>query len=142
MQTKEIGERLRSEGIRFTRGRRAVLDALTKAGKPLSAAEVYEELGGSVPLSSVYRSLATLEDAGVLSPHLGNRSLTRYEPSEWLRGHHHHLLCRTCGSVEDIHLPDGLEHRLEELVSEIGVPTGFQATGHALEIEGRCAKCR
>lgn len=138
---REVEARLYEHDVRFTKGRRAVVDALARASGPMSAAELSEELGADVPLSSIYRSLAVLEEAGVLAPHLGAKGLTRFELAEWLMGHHHHLLCVDCGSVADIDIPASKEETVRGLVSEIAALASFEAIDHALEIEGRCAKC-
>ncbi len=127
--------------VRYTRGRRAVVDVLASAEGPLGAAEISDRLRGAVPLSSVYRSLAVLEEAGVLIPHFAQKGLTRYELGEWLRGHHHHLVCIACGTVEDVTLPDALEEAMDRIVRDIGGLTRFDAANHSLEIEGRCTRC-
>lgn len=136
-----VEERLRERGVRFTPSRRAVVGALLAADGPKSAAEVHDLLGAAIPLSSLYRSLAVLEDAGVLTPHHGARGVTRYEPAEWLSGHHHHLVCVICGAVEDVAVPAVEEQDLESMVVEIADRAGFSAANHVLEIEGRCARC-
>lgn len=99
-------------------------------------------MGGEVPVSSVYRSLAVLEEAGVVEPHHGARGLTRYEMAEWVAGHHHHMVCENCGAVEDIELPTDLEVELEHLVGKVAGLSSFAVTGHALEVDGRCVRCR
>lgn len=138
---RQVESRLADQEVRYTRGRRAVVDVLARSEGPLGAAEVNERLGGAVPLSSVYRSLAVLEEAGILIPHFGSRGLTRYELAEWLRGHHHHLVCIDCGTVEDITLPDTMEAEMDRMVLGIGSTTRFEALNHSLEIEGRCQRC-
>lgn len=138
---RQVERRLREGEVRFTKGRRLVVEALARADGPRSAAELHRELGDAVPLSSLYRSLAVLEEAGILAPHHGTRGLTRYELAEWLRGHHHHLVCIDCGSVEDIEIPDAFEDQVRVLVTDIGSLVSFSPTNHALEIEGRCVRC-
>jgi Fur family ferric uptake transcriptional regulator len=139
---REIEERLAGAGVRYTTGRRLVVAALTDAEGPRSAAELHGEMGGRAPLSSVYRSLAVLEEAGVVEPHHGARGLTRYEMAEWVAGHHHHIVCESCGMVADIELPRHLEMELERLVGEVAGLSSFSVTGHALEVDGKCANCR
>lgn len=139
---RQIAARLTERGVRYTKGRRRVVGALAEADGPRSAAELHGDLGAEVPLSSLYRSLGVLEDAEVLAPHHGARGLVRYELAEWLTGHHHHLVCLDCGAVDDVHLAGDLESRLEGVVGEVTGDASFRATGHALEIEGRCSRCR
>ena len=96
----------------------------------------------TVPLSSLYRTLAVLEEANIIAPHFGARGLTRYELAEWIMGHHHHFVCLECGAVEDIDIAPGVEQRVDALVAEISELAAFEPTSHVLEIEGRCRRCR
>ena len=139
---RQVEGQLRQHGIRYTSGRRAVVRVLAAAEGPRSAAELHSDLAPTVPLSSLYRSLTVLEEAGVLAPHHGTKGLTRYEIAEWLAGHHHHLVCTGCGSVEDIQIPEGHERRLRDLIADVASAAGFAPTDHSLEIEGNCPRCR
>jgi len=138
---REVEKRLGEHEVRYTRGRRAVVAALTRADGPLAAAELHATVDGSLPLSSIYRSLTVLEEAGVLAPHHGTRGLTRYELAEWLKGHHHHLICIDCGTVEDVAVKDRHESQVDKVVDEISAAASFIPFNHALEIEGRCSRC-
>jgi len=139
---RDVAARLGEHDVRYTRGRQTVVATLAGADGPRSAAELHDEVGGDLPLSSIYRSLAVLEEAGVLAPHHGMKGLTRYELAEWLRGHHHHLICIECGSVEDVAVADRHEVDVDRIVNEISGAASFTPFNHALEIEGRCARCR
>jgi Fe2+ or Zn2+ uptake regulation protein len=136
---QQVSQRLTAKGIRYTTARRAVVQALASADGPRSAHELFEHL--DVPLSSLYRSLAVLEGSEVLTPHHGIRGVTRYELAEWAAGHHHHVVCGSCGTVDDVHLDPAIEAELERLVGQITGALSFSPTGHALEVEGRCAAC-
>ncbi|MCB2224815.1 MAG: transcriptional repressor [Actinobacteria bacterium] len=137
-----VAARLEAGGIRYTSARRAVVAALSRSVGPCSAAELYDEVGGAVPLSSLYRTLNVLEEAGVLVPHFGARSVTRYELADWIAGHHHHVVCTVCGRVEDIDVPEHLEARVGEVVEALAGLVAFSPEDHTLEIEGRCSSCR
>ena len=138
---RQVESRLAEHETRYTRGRRSVVDALADADGPRSAAELSPVLS-DVPVSSLYRTLSVLEDAGVVTPHLATKGIARYELAEWILGHHHHLVCVDCGRVEDVAVSDEREGRLHAVVEEIADESSFAATSHALEIEGRCARCR
>ena len=141
IQGRQLEERLSETGVRFTGGRRKVVAVLERSDGPLSAAELHRELAGKVPVSSLYRTLSVLEEAGVVEPHHGAGGITRYEIAEWLAGHHHHLVCSDCGAVEDIELPPRLELELERLVGQVSRLSSFSAGGHSLEVDGRCSRC-
>jgi len=139
---RDVEQRLRRDDVRYTRGRRAVVQALATAAGPRSAAELHQDMGSDVPLSSLYRTLTVLEEANIISPHFGARGLTRYELAEWITGHHHHYVCIECGAVEDIDVSEEIEHKVDALVEEISGMASFNPTSHVLEIEGRCRRCR
>lgn len=138
---RQVELRLLDHDVRFTKGRKAVVAALASAPGPLSAAELAEALNGAIPLSSLYRTLSVLQDAGIVAHHLGAKGLTRYELAEWLAGHHHHLVCVDCGSVADVEIPASQEDEVRLLVREIARTASFDPIDHALEIEGHCARC-
>jgi len=138
---RQVEVHLLDHEVRYTQGRRSVVNALARAAGPMSAAELSEVVGESVPLSSLYRTLSVLEEAGVVAHHLGAKGLTRYELAEWLTGHHHHLVCVECGQVADIEIPSSHEEIVRDLVARIASLASFQPSDHALEIEGRCAEC-
>ena len=138
---REVEQRLADHGARFTTGRRHVFDTIATADGPRTASEIHRALD-SVPLSSLYRSLAVLVDAGVLAQHHGADESTRYELAEWLGEHHHHLVCVSCGSVTDVAASDDQEATVDQLVDALAGSTGFVVSGHRFEIEGRCVRCR
>ncbi len=138
---REVQKRLGEHAIRYTTGRRAVVAALAGSDGPKSASELHGEIGSRVPLSSLYRSLTILEEAGVVIPHYGAKGLTRYELAEWLTGHHHHLVCLDCGAVEDVEIPGAQETQVRDLVDSISAIASFTPINHDLEVEGRCARC-
>ena len=138
---RDVGQRLGERGVRLTNGRRSVLEAVATGDGPRTASEIHATLD-SVPLSSLYRSLAVLVDAGVLAQHHGADETTRYELAEWLTGHHHHLVCANCGEVSDVTATEEQEAVVAELVEAFAGTSNFTVSGHRFEIEGRCASCR
>ena len=138
----EIQHRLSGLEIRYTAGRRHVVAALSDSDGPQSAAELHAVVGDTVPLSSLYRTLAVLDEANVVARHFGTDGVIRYELAEWLKGHHHHLVCARCGAVDDIVLTKAQEANVHRAIEEIAADAGFSATNHTLEIEGVCARCR
>lgn len=117
------------------------MGALTRCRGPVSAAEIRDHLDGAVPLSSIYRTLTVLADAGVASPHHGRDGVTRYELAEPLQGHHHHLVCVECGRIDDVEFGKEAERSVKGVIAAIAREHAFQVTDHSLEIEGRCERC-
>jgi Fur family ferric uptake transcriptional regulator len=127
--------------VRYTGGRQAVVRALLRVSGPQSAADLHKRIR-SVPLSSLYRSLTVLDEAGILRKHHDAGGVARFELAEWLAGHHHHLVCIECGAVEDVELPARSERMLETLARSVADAAGYSVDGHVLEVEGVCRPCR
>ncbi len=138
---REVERRLVEHDVRYTRGRRAVVDALADSPGPRSAAELVVTMDDPVPLSSLYRTLSVLEESDVVVPHLATKGIARYELAEWLTGHHHHFICTSCGAVEDIELTPTDEEAVDSLVDRIAERAGYVPTNHELEIAGLCKEC-
>ena len=121
----------------MTRTQRAVLALLDDAPSFLSAQDVHARLratGQPAGLTSVYRALQALADAGEVD-------VLRDEGEALYRRcgsstHHHHLVCRQCGTAVEVAAP-----QLERWVAEVAGAHGFVATEHLLEIRGLCARC-
>jgi len=132
--------RLRTVGQRYTRGRQAVVDVLAGAKAPLTIPEVVAG-GRRIPQSSAYRSLAVLEQAGEVRRILTSGDFARFELAEDLTEHHHHLVCSSCGGVEDFTAPPALERSLHRAVRDVEGATGFSAAHHRLDLVGTCSTC-
>lgn len=100
--TADPAGRLRAAGLRVTRGRLAVVEALERRGGHRTADEVAREVaaaGGAIPRASLYHALAALVAGGVVLVADAGPGTTRYEVAgTW----HHHLVCRACGAVVDV----------------------------------------
>ena len=134
-----VAARLRDAGQRYTTGRRAIVDRLVGAGQPLTIPDVLA--GSSLPQSSAYRNLAVLEQAGAVHRIVTSADFARYELAEDLTEHHPHLICSTCGTVEDFTAPPALERSLHKAVAEVEGATGFAAQHHRLDLLGTCRSC-
>lgn len=137
----QIRHKLHSGGIRYTNGRRTVVETIREAPGPMTAAELADRIGPSVPVSSLYRSLGVLVEAGVVARHLGADGTSRYEPAEWIAGHHHHVVCVSCGAMEDVELDADAEAAISIAASRMAKRAGYRSRGHGFEVEGVCASC-
>lgn len=136
-----VALRLRRVGQRHTSGRRILIDALARAPRPLTTAELVaaEE---RLLQSTTYRNLALLEQAGVVHRVMGSDDYARFELAEEFTGHHHHhLVCVSCGTVEDFEAPRGIEKGLADAISQLTSDTGFRPQAHRLDVLGTCASC-
>jgi Fe2+ or Zn2+ uptake regulation protein len=131
--------RLREEGQRYTDQRRELVELLANEG-PLSIPQVLSGRGG-LKQSSVYRNLAVLEHAGVVRRVATDEEFGRYELTEDLTGHHHHLICSSCGRVEDVTVPSQLEGTLDRTLDRLARRAGFADVDHRLDLIGTCGDC-
>ena len=118
---------------RRTEQREAILAALRRVERPVTAQELHGRLEG-VGLATVYRNLQRLADAG-------EADTLRRESGEVAflmcdRGHHHHLECRSCGRVEPVR-----DCGLDEWAREVGRRHGFSDVEHSAELVGVCTTC-
>ncbi|TAL13784.1 MAG: transcriptional repressor [Frankiales bacterium] len=125
-------------GVRSTRQRTAVADVLGRVDGFRSAQELHDLLrheGASVGLTTVYRHLQALSDAGqvdVLRTDDGE-AVYRRCPTD---AHHHHLVCRACGRSVEIEGPE-----VEVWATEVAAEHGFSDVSHTVEVFGTCAAC-
>ncbi len=126
---------------RYTASRRALVAALLDAERPLTIAEIQAGAKG-MPLSSAYRNLTVLCEAGVARRLPGVDDLGRFELAEDLAGHHHHLQCTSCGTLVDFAASAELERALIEAARRVAAETGYEISGHRVDFDGRCPACR
>jgi Fur family transcriptional regulator, ferric uptake regulator len=133
--------RLRRIDQRYTSGRRAIISLLVSVGHPVSIGDIADRLPG-LPRSSAYRHLTDLESAGLVRRVSANDEFTRFELAEDLTGHHHHLVCVSCGKVTDITLPPRIEDGITHAIGQIASAEAFEPHGHRLDVLGLCSSCR
>ena len=64
-----------------------------------------------------------------------------YELAEDLTQHHHHLVCRGCGTIQDVTLDHRLERSLGEAFDRMASRAGFRFDRHDIDVFGTCALC-
>jgi Fe2+ or Zn2+ uptake regulation protein len=126
---------------RYTSVRREIVEVMSKSSTPLTMSDLLGKLP-KVPQSSLYRNLAVLEQAGVAVRVKTSGDTGRYELSERLAGHHHHLVCSRCGSMKDIVVPSNVEKRLDDSLRALATSEGYVMQHHRLDVIGVCKKCR
>ena len=132
--------RLRRVHQRLTPNREAIVEVLVATSRPLTLPEVLDARAG-LAQSSVYRSFVVLEKAGVVHRIVTNDEFARFELAEDLVGHHHHLICSSCGAVEDVPPNARLEQSLRHAVDQVAESTGFHTQAHRVDLVGLCKRC-
>lgn len=129
-----IIERLEMRGHRITGSRRRVLDAVLEQPSHFTIDDVLHTTR-KVGRATVFRTMKLLVDLNIVCRVLLEDATMHYRLSA--RGHHHHLVCRDCGRVEDFTTCD-----VSSLVRDLARAKQYEIEGHWLEIYGRCATCR
>ncbi len=112
----------------------AVLD---EAIEFLSAQDLHARLrasGQSVGLSTVYRTVQSLAGSHDVDVIITADGEARYRSCS--SGHHHHLVCRSCGRTEEV-----LNSAVERWAAQVGSQHGFTEVSHTLEVFGLCPRC-
>ncbi|HEY7100053.1 MAG TPA: transcriptional repressor [Mycobacteriales bacterium] len=122
---------------RSTRQAAAVRAALARRDGFTSAQDLHADLRGSgdaVGLTTVYRHLQSLADAGAVDMLRSPDGESVYRICG--TGHHHHLVCRACGRTVEV---EGRE--VERWTRQVADAEGFVDVDHTVEIIGTCAGC-
>jgi Fur family ferric uptake transcriptional regulator len=120
--------------VRNTAQRRAIRKVLVDSARPLSPAEILAAAQSDTPglgIATVYRTVKSLVDEGVLAPVCLPGEAPRYEIAG--KGHHHHFHCRHCKGVFEV------EHCFGDF--QKSVPTGFLLESHEVVLYGLCNSC-
>lgn len=132
----DYAKRLRTAGLRVTRPRIAVLDAVHT--NPHSDTEtIFRVVRDCLPYGSrqtVYDILHALTRSGVLRRVQPSGSVGRYETR--VGDNHHHAVCRSCGVIVDVDCVIG--PKLCLTASDVN---GFQLGETEVFHWGRCADC-
>jgi Fe2+ or Zn2+ uptake regulation protein len=138
---EQVGLRLLRADQRYTRLRRALVETMAGAGRPLTIPEVLLANPG-LTQSSAYRNITVLIEAGAARRVAGADDHGRFELAEDLSGHHHHLVCGNCGKVADVRPSPRLERALAEAALVAAEEDDFDVTEHRFDLLGVCADCR
>lgn len=133
---REYEQRLRDEGVRITRPRRAILQILSQSADHPDAMELFRRalaIDPTISLSTVYRTMKLLEDKGEIQRHAFAGGPARFEQAAG--EHHDHLIDIDTGDVIEFH-----SERIEQLQDEIAHRLGYDIVHHRFELYGRRRK--
>lgn len=130
---------LREHNLPVTAQRLAIAEVLLTSEHHLSAEEVAKEVtarGRSVGTATVYRTIDTLLESGLLVERDFGEGFRRFEPARDVPNHEH-LVCTQCGKVEEFR-----DERLERMTTIVAESRGFARQRHRLVIHGICRDCQ
>lgn len=134
----DMAGRLGARGLRLTRQRRAVVEALAHSDGALTALQLYDAGRRRCPdlgLTTVYRTLDLLSEAGAIRRVHADSHCEAFVPAE--SDHGHSVVCVDCGKVGEFTDCD-----VSALVRRAADETGFTIEEHFLQLSGVCAECR
>ncbi|WP_455466297.1 Fur family transcriptional regulator [Bartonella sp. B39] len=126
-------QELRTAGLRVTRQRRIILDILTDTNDHPNAFEIFQrahKIDSSISLSTVYRTMKTLEGNGTIHRHTFGGGPSRFEQADGQ--HHDHLIDVETGQVIEFQ-----SDIIEKLQEEIAKSLGYDIIHHRLELYGK-----
>jgi Fur family ferric uptake transcriptional regulator len=134
---REVGERLRSRGLRWTGPRRTVIEVLAEADGHVTGAEIVERCRQRDPTtiaSTVYRTLDVLEELGLVRH--GHGADGREEYHVLPVDEHGHLHCAGCNATRQM-----TEAEAAAVVAAVRRAGGFEIDIGHVTLVGRCAGC-
>jgi Fur family ferric uptake transcriptional regulator len=132
---ESIVQRLEEQRYRITPSRLAVVKAVLDLSGHFSVDDILSRVPG-VGRATVFRTIKLLSEMGMLCRVLLEDGSLRYRVSQ-RQDHHHHLVCVSCASVQE------LDACIDpEVLGDLAQSTGYEIEGHWLEFFGRCAACR
>ncbi|MEW6173512.1 MAG: transcriptional repressor [Bacillota bacterium] len=137
MKFAEVLYGLKEKGLKLTPQRQQILRVLLRAEGPLSAKEICDALHRRFPnvgLGTVYRTLETLKEVGVLREIVFPDGGKRFELG---REHRHHLICLGCG--RSVAFPCCPVECLGNITKQ---NPDFEIQGHSFTVFGYCGACR
>lgn len=125
-----IEEACISRGMRMTGQRRVIARVIGNAHDHPDVEELYRrasKIDDKISISTVYRTVRLLEDAGIIERHDFREGRARYEqvPDE----HHDHLIDLRTGKVTEFR-----SEEIEKLQEAVARKLGYKLVDHRLEL--------
>jgi len=133
LSDNQLVEMMYGAGVRPSLHRLAVLGYIASSGTHPSADKIYADIAANYPnisRTTIYNSLHILTDAGLIKEleiESGNKHYDFAPQPE-----HSHFLCRRCGKIFDMDLPQGLC---------MSSAPGFRTDSIEVYFKGICPKC-
>jgi len=131
-------ELLNAAGLRNTSQRESILEIIRHGESHMDADEVYQMARKKQPrlsLSTVYRTLQTLKELGLIEEVHLDEAHHHYEIKN--SRDHHHLICLGCGKVVEFESPATIR-----MMKEVGREKDFQIINTEVRMTGYCEVCR
>ena len=133
MTRTTISQRCKNVGIRMTGQRRIIIKVLENSKDHPDVETLFEranKINNKVSIATVYRTVRTLQNAGILEKLEFNDGRSRFEDA--VRKHHDHLIDLDTGKVIEF-----IDEEIEHIQKKIANKLGYKLIGHKLELYGK-----
>lgn len=123
-------------GLRQTRQRRIILDAVLASGRHVDAETISNEVkkvDSSIGLATVYRTLKMMTDSHILVERHFSGDRASFEFADQENEHHDHLICNQCGEIVEF-----FDEELERYQEVVANNLGFKLQDHKMELFADC----
>ena len=130
LQREKLGKALHVAGLRITAQRIAVLQVMAEAKDHPDIAEMHRrarKYDPSISVATAYRTIALLEQAGMVQRHSFDGASARYERVD--KVHHDHIVDLDSGAIVEFQ-----SDQIERLQSEVAAQHGYDVIHHRLEL--------
>ena len=136
-RAERLSQSLRDAGLRLTHQRLEIVRVIAADETHPDVETVYRVVRERVPtisLDTVYRTLATLTERGLVTRVEFTPGPARYDANP---ARHHHFVCTRCGLVRDVEDRDLDAVRATDEVTRIGRPDAV-----TVQFRGLCTQCQ
>lgn len=135
-QLKQI---IKEKGLKYTKQREVIFETILNSEEHLNAEELNFIISKEHPdikigIATIYRALAFLEEANLISSIALNKDGKKFEPST--KKHHDHLICVKCNKIVEF-----LDTQIEKKQERIAKENGFKLLNHTMYLYGICKSC-
>ncbi len=134
---EDLINKYKGKGFKLTPQRIEILRFLEGNTSHPTAEDIYREIKkkyGTVSFSTVYNTLQALKERGELLEVTIDPERKHFDPNSTP---HHHIICGSCGKIEDVFEDYSETLKLPERVLE-----KFTTTGNHIDFFGICAECK
>ncbi|MEY2664780.1 MAG: hypothetical protein RIT04_588 [Candidatus Parcubacteria bacterium] len=138
---------LKESGFKVTPARQAILSVFAEQHEPIDAEFIFKYIqraeknttrtgaAKDINLVTIYRTLTSLEKAGIVKRVDLRKGSISYELADT---HHHHIVCTSCGCIEDFDMceVEGVARAVLKNSKNF-----IQVSQHSFELFGTCKKC-
>ena len=134
-------EYLATRGQRLTREKTTIVEEIFSSHEHFEAEQLIDRMtsrtdGSRVSRSTIYRTLADLEKAGLIRKVAQTDGRHIYE-HDYGYPQHDHLICNKCKKLFEFE-----NDQISGILEEVAAEHGFLMEGHRLEVQGTCEDCR